>query len=160
VKPRPPTLRVKRRYILCSIHPSYREYDPKQVHYAMVDAVTSLWGDARASEIQMSVVMCERGHVVVRCGRGTERDLETAVSTVTSINGQHVALRPVATSGTLRSLKNRMGKEPLACREREYEVGGIACTGILLPGQKVDLVEKGNKNQKILYFTQQELEES
>ena len=142
------------------MYPPYREYDPRTVHYSILDAVTSLWGDARTSEIKMSVVMCEWGYVVIRCVRGTERYLETAVSTVALINGLRVVLRSVATSGTLRSLKIRMKEESMNYEVNEYMLSARPYEGKLLAGQKVDLVEKGIKNQKRLYFTKQELEES
>ncbi len=46
MKPLPPTLREKRRYILARIVPRWRiPEDARLLHLAVMEAATSLWGD-------------------------------------------------------------------------------------------------------------------
>lgn len=159
MKPRPPTLRGKRRYLLASIAPWHLQTESKQVYIAIFDALSSLWGDALAAEIQMAVVACENGYVIIRCRRGLESKVETAIATVTAINGHNIALHSIATSGTIRSLHSRMKKLPDSIWNEEYEMMGQRYTSCRYSRQKVDLFVKGIKNQKTLYFTHNELED-
>ena len=84
MSPRPPTLRENRRYILVRVEPAGTVIDQKELYYAISDAVTSLWGDAAAGVITQAVVAAENGHVIIRCLRGTEKELALALSTVTT----------------------------------------------------------------------------
>jgi ribonuclease P/MRP protein subunit POP5 len=158
VKPRPPTLRVKRRYILARIVPHYRCIEPRQMYYAASEALTSLWGDARAAEMQMAVISCDAGYCIVRCRRNTEALVETALSTVTGVDGEPVALHPLATSGTLHGIRKRMHPIPEEQTLEEVVIGGEAYSALLFQRQKVDLYAKGIKNQETLYFTRDEME--
>jgi ribonuclease P/MRP protein subunit POP5 len=158
VKPRPPTLRQKRRYILAEIVPHYRSIEPRQMYIAAFDALSSLWGDARTSELQMAVISCECGSCIFRCTRGGETLVETGLSTVTEVNGERVALHPIATSGTLRALKKRMRPLPEERILERVELGGVVYSGSIFQRQKVDLYAKGIKNQETLYFTHDEME--
>jgi ribonuclease P/MRP protein subunit POP5 len=158
VKPRPPTLREKRRYILAGITPHYRSIEQRQMYLTVFEALTSLWGDARTSEIQMAVISCESGYCIVRCRRGTETLVESALSTVTAVNGERVALHPLATSGTLHALRRRMRPLPEECPVDGVEIDGMEYSGILFQREKVDLYAKGIKNQETLYFTRDEME--
>ena len=106
--PRPPTLREKRRYVLARIDPHGTVPDPKELYYAVHEAVTSLWGDAAGALIHVAVIAVEGEYAIVRCRRGTERELAIALSTVVSCGGRRVALRTVAASGTIESLRERI----------------------------------------------------
>jgi ribonuclease P/MRP protein subunit POP5 len=105
---RPPTLRENRRYILARVLPAGTPVDQKDLYYAITDAVTSLWGDSVAAMITPAVVGAEGDFVFIRCRRGTERELITALSTVTACRETRLALRIYATSGTLESLRDRI----------------------------------------------------
>ncbi|HXX55184.1 MAG TPA: Rpp14/Pop5 family protein, partial [Methanoregula sp.] len=98
--PRPPTMREKRRYILAKVEPSGTIIDQKELYFAVSDAITSLWGDSAAAVVNAAVVAAEEGHVIVRCQRGTERELAIALSTVTGYRDQRLTLRLAAASGT------------------------------------------------------------
>jgi len=158
VKPRPPTLRQKRRYILAEVIPHYRRIEPRQMYIAAFEALSSLWGDAHTSELQMAVISCECGYCIFRCTRGSEAFVETALSTVTEVNGERVALHPMATSGTLHALKTRMRPLPEEHTLEGVELAGVMYSGIIFQRQKVDLYAKGIKNQETLYFTRDEME--
>jgi len=109
---RPPTLRENRRYILARVVPAGTPIDQKDLYYAISDAVTSLWGDGMAALITPAVVVAEGDFVFIRCRRGTERELTIALSTVTSCRETRLALRTLAVSGTMESLRDRIRRMP------------------------------------------------
>ena len=177
---RPPTLRENRRYVLVRVEPAGTVIDQKELYYAIADAVTSLWGDAAGGVIMQAVVAAEHGHVIIRCLRGTERELALALSTVTSCRDARLALRIVAASGTMESLRERIRPveapaehspvpvaEPVPGSE---DAGGTEPAGCVFAGkpylllncngQKVDVIEKGFKNAHRLFLTRSDLENS
>jgi len=181
---RPPTLRENRRYILARILPAGTPIDQKELYFAITDAVTSLWGDGMAAVITPAVVAAEGDYVFIRCRRGTERELTIALSTVTGCRETRLALRILATSGTMESLRERIRRTPppreappaaepsgeaasskssepgqnLLAPAREYPIGGSVYTIAHCDGQKVDVIEKGFKNTHRLFLTRQDLE--
>lgn len=188
MSPRPPTLRENRRYVLVRVEPAGTVIDQKELYYAISDAVTSLWGDAVAGVITQAVVAAEHGHVIVRCLRGTEKELALALSTVTACRDTRLALRIVAASGTMESLRERIrnGKNVAGTAPESPAIfpaeppaepaSGTDGTGITVPGectvggkpflildcngQKVDVIEKGFKNAHRLFLTRSDLENS
>jgi ribonuclease P/MRP protein subunit POP5 len=161
---RPPTLRENRRYILVRVEPAGTVIDQKELYYAISDAVTFLWGDAAAGVITQAVVAAENGHVIIRCLRGTEKDLAIAISTVTACRDVRLALRIVAASGTIESLRERIRgqqapEEPVPDTSgrifENKEIDIVYCNG-----QKVDVIEKGFKNAHRLFLTRSDLEKS
>ena len=162
VKARPPTMRAKKRYILARIEPQLPDPDPKELYFAVLDSVTSLFGDAQAARMMPGVMTCGAGYALIRCVRGHEVQLRIALLTLTSVAERRIALHPVATSGTMLALRRRIAcmrplrKEtisPLQFRDKEYLARRY-------PGQKVDLLEKGIKRQELLFLTQDDLEET
>ncbi|WP_321507004.1 Rpp14/Pop5 family protein [uncultured Methanoregula sp.] len=105
---RPPTLRENRRYILARVLPAGTPIDQKELYFAISDAVTSLCGDSVAAVITPAVVAAEGDFVFIRCRRGTERELSIALSTVTGCRETKLALRILAISGTMESLRERI----------------------------------------------------
>jgi ribonuclease P/MRP protein subunit POP5 len=176
MSPRPPTLRENRRYLLVRVEPAGTVIDQKELYYEIADAVTSLWGDAMAGVITQAVVAAENGHVIIRCLRGTEKELALALTTVTACRDVRLALRIVAASGTIDSLRERIlsgkpVKEPASGPEPESAVTGSTdpdeCvfaekTFHLMNcnGQKVDVIEKGFKNAHRLFVTKSDMENS
>jgi ribonuclease P/MRP protein subunit POP5 len=152
-------MRTKRRYILARILPYRAWIDQKQMYFSVIEAATSLLGDAAAGLAQPAVVFCEGGYVVVRCRRGTEKDVAVALSTVTAVADERIALRTVATSGTIHALRRRMRSIRQLPGDEEVKIGETYFAVYRYPRQKVDLVEKGIKHQKSLFFTEADLEE-
>jgi len=159
---RPPTLREKRRYILVRIDPAGTDLDQKDLYYAVSDATSQLWGDAMAAVIMPAVVAAEGQFVIIRCRRGTEHELATAISTITACRDTRIALRMVAASGTIESLNDRIPRQtapdleqnPRECRFDKKLFQISHCNG-----QKVDVIEKGFKNTNRLFLTKEDLEE-
>ncbi|WOF16407.1 ribonuclease P [Methanoplanus sp. FWC-SCC4] len=159
MKPLPPTLREKRRYILLRIVPNNAGYDGKSLYYAIYDAVVSLFGDSKAAEINMAVVFSENNYVIVRCIRGSEEFLKTALATVYKISGINCGLRPVAVSGTIASLKKRISQTGECSEEEIVLLGEESYSVFRCSREKVDLYKEGIKHQDTLYFTRDDLEE-
>jgi ribonuclease P/MRP protein subunit POP5 len=161
MSPRPPSMRDKRRYLIVQILPRCLIPEQKDLYLAVQDAVTSLWGDSASARIQAAVVAGGQGYGIIRCLRGTETQLATAVSTVTTISGQKACIRSCAVSGTIAALQRR--GIPPACLPcplgAEAEFDGRTFVIRCRDGEKVDLLEKGFKTQELLFLTEQEIEE-
>jgi len=158
---RPPTLRDKRRYLLVRVNPPGTPIDQKELYYAVSDAVSSLWGDAVAGIIVQAVICAEDDYVVIRCRRGTERELAIALSTVTRIRDTKIALRIISASGTIESLRDRMKPlppPPSPDTAPEYRFSGKDYVAVHCDGQKVDVIEKGFKNTSRLFLTTEDME--
>jgi len=162
VSPRPPTLRENRRYILARIEPTGTAPDPKDLYYAVSEAVTSLWGDAMAATIVPAVIAIEEGYAIIRCRRGSEKELATALSTVTSCRDTRLALRILAASGTIESLRERIRSsarpDPDGTGPGCVTFGNKEWTVRYCHGQKLDVIEKGFKNTNRLFLTRNDLE--
>ena len=160
---RPPTLREKHRYMLVSVEPFGRIIDRKDLYYAVCDATTSLWGDVTAAVIMPAVIASEGQHVIIRCRRGTERELSIALSTITCCRDNPIALHIVAASGTIDTLREKIRRlqnpdtEPASQNERM--LGEKLFQILYCYGQKVDVIEKGFKNTNRLFLTKEDLEE-
>jgi len=152
-------MRGRRRYLLVRILPYHADPDSKDLYLSLRDAATALWGDAGAARMQPAVVFCERGYVIVRCARGTERDLEAVIATITTAGGMRVALRTIATSGTIHGLKQRIRGQTTIREPGTLSISGKRFTAFHYPRQKLDLVEESIKNQETLFFTQKDLED-
>jgi ribonuclease P/MRP protein subunit POP5 len=165
---RPPTLRDKRRYLLVRVDPAGTPVDQKDLYYAISDAVTTLWGDAMAAIIVQAVICAEGDYVVIRCRRGMERELAIGLSTITAVRDTRIALRIIAASGTIDSLRDRMKTAHRAGAPEGAAVDG-AMTGCRFggkeylvacgDGQKIDVIEKGIKNASRLFLIREDLEE-
>jgi ribonuclease P/MRP protein subunit POP5 len=174
---RPPTLREKRRYLLARIDPAGTIPDAKDLYYAMYEAVVSLFGDMAAAAMQPSVLAVEDGYVILRCRRGAEREFAIALSTLSACRDNPVALRVLATSGTMESLRERIAEfapreNPAKCLDRvpppgegtcgtpapRYRFGEFPVEVVAWYGHKVDALEKGFKNTRRLFLTTEDLE--
>lgn len=161
MKARPPTLRLKKRYILARIDPPWICPAPKDLAAAFNQALTGLYGDKTSAEAEMGLISFESGFAEIRCRRGYEMVVRTALSTVISVNEEAVAVRSLVTSGTLSGIRKRRTG---ILRQIPEESGDEELLGKIYsvrryPCQKVDLVEKGIKGQELLFLTQDDLEE-
>ena len=156
---RPPTLRIRYRYLLASVAPPYREIDPKKMHRALHEAVTSLYGDAQASEIKMGVMRVGGGVAILRCQRGREQLLGLALSTVTSVDGVRVTLSPVAVSGTMKTLREKIPASPAFRYGGEREIGGRLYAEWRAEDGRIDFIAKGIRTEETLYIIHDEMED-
>lgn len=140
MKALPPTLRINKRYVLCRIVPHGIDADGKAVYYAVYDAVSSLFGDNGAAEIGMSVVHTEGNWAIIRCTRGTEKKLQAAISTVCSIGDMPCAIRPVLTSGTILTLKEKI-------RAAESRADGEGCENCEGSAESAECADSDNYDE-------------
>ena len=161
MKPRPPSMRDKRRYVLVKIVPPWISPGTKDLFLSVQEAVSSLLGDATASRIQMAVVHVSEDFAILRCSRGTEKVLEQALPTVFCIGNDQVSLRPVATSGTILSLKEKIvqKKRGILPEKKDVTYKGKLYDAYDYPGQKIDLLEKGFKSRELLFLTNDDIED-
>lgn len=159
MRPRPKALRQKRRYLLVRVLPPWREVEQKALYLAVSEAVTSLFGDARAAGIGAAVVFSGNGCAIVRCRRGCERDLAVACATVTAVGECGAALRTVAVSGTIAALKRRMDGWVRAGPPEQVLYGEKDLPARRYGRHKVDVIQEGIKKQSIVFLTDCEREE-
>ncbi len=110
MKPLPPTLRENYRYILYEIDPPDTSLEKKYIYQTIAERGRSLIGDNGFSLVNPSLIIKQDKYCIIRCRRGEEKMLLAITATVTSGFGQGIALRPLATSGTMKSLKDRFMK--------------------------------------------------
>ena len=159
MKPLPPTQRPNWRYIACELVPSWCPVSARDMHYAIVGCEASLFGDSTAAAMRTSVISCDNGVVVLRCIRGTEKDVETVLATVTGVGDFSVALHPFATSGTLHALRKKIRPCSRPSEEGNCKIGENTYRILGISGQKVDLVKQGIKQTTALYFNIEDLED-
>ncbi|HOT93623.1 MAG TPA: Rpp14/Pop5 family protein [Methanoregulaceae archaeon] len=151
MKPRPPTLRQNRRYLLVRTAPSYVRLEAKPLYLAIGEAVTALFGDQGAARIDQAVVAVMAGYVVVRCRRGEEGRLTAALATVTGVAGQRVALHPRAVSGTIQSLRTRIAPVP-----EPVVLGGEGSETdprrVRIGAARVDVIVHDYKGENVVHF--------
>jgi ribonuclease P/MRP protein subunit POP5 len=154
-------MRDKRRYILARIVPQWKWPEAKELFLSIQEAVNSLRGDAIAADIQMAVVYCGNEFAILRCGRGTEKILEQALSTAFLLGEDHVAVRSIAVSGTILTLKKKIEqlRQEEIPEQEELSLHGKVFDSYHYPGQKVDLLEKGFKSRELLFLTEEDIEE-
>jgi ribonuclease P/MRP protein subunit POP5 len=162
--PRPPTLRDKRRYLLVRVEPAGTPIDQKELYYAIADAITTIFGDAAAAIMIQAVVGAEGDFVFLRCRRGTEQELAIAISTITACREIRIALRIIAASGTLESLRERIrtmkAPEPAPDGLGDLTFDQKTVIPLYCHGQKVDVIEKGFKNAHRFFLTTEDMEKS
>jgi ribonuclease P/MRP protein subunit POP5 len=159
---RPPTLREKRRYLLARVDPAGTNPDPKDLYYAVYEGVVSLFGDMSAAAMQPSVIAVEGEYAILRCRRGAEPGFAIALSTITTCRDIPVALRILAVSGTIESLRERIATQgPVPKNEvtaTSYQFDAAPVEVVQWYGHKVDVLEKGFKNTRRLFLTTEDLE--
>lgn len=152
MKPRPPTLRQDRRYVLVRVAHASLVPDGKALYLAIAEAVAAVYGDAGAAVIDQAVVAVERGHAIVRCRRGEEERLIAAVATVTAVDGTACALHPRAVSGTIRSLRDRLVPPPESVVLDETAEGECVRRRCRIGAARVDVIEHDYKGERVVYF--------
>lgn len=161
MKPRPPTMREKRRYILVRMDPPTLSVDGRDFYYAIAESVTSIYGDTGMARIQPAVISCGEGYAIIRCTRSSEKELLAGLAAVSHVHEKKMVIRSILTSGTMCSLHQYLAevKEKTPNMEQDVTFQGRSFIAIRFQGTKVDLFEKGFKNQELLFLTEEDLEE-
>jgi len=141
MRPLPPTLREKRRYLLVKITGEFSAM-PRQleIYHAVRDAAAELFGDVGSAQMHIAVVWSEGEHAVIRCSRGWEQQTIACAAVITRLCESPVMFRTVAVSGTVHGAKNHIK----SATWDSDSLPGYRCSG-----KKVDSL-KGNNTQQYL----------
>jgi len=162
MRPRPPTQREKKRYLLFTVTILGPPAEPRDVASAIHESVTALFGDAGAAGIHATLILTVGDAMVVRCRRGSERMLAAALVTIGEIGGRSVGIRTIAISGTIRGVMRHIPPpaQRLPWTSGEIEVEGRTFT--VIGGEsnadgRIDLIEKGFNRQELLFLTREDI---
>jgi len=150
-------MRENFRYILAVITPDLT-FESRDVYRAIAESVMSLYGDSIAAQVWPAVMKVEGSHVIIRCRRGTEKKLETALSSITSVQGTRSALHPVRTSGTIKTLREIIPKV-MRNREGRAVIAGNTYEVIIAGRGRIDLKDKGIYLDIPRYITKEDTED-
>lgn len=153
-----PTMRENFRYILVRIIPETSVFESLELYRAVSDAVETLFGDTESARIWPSIMIVSGCHAIIRCRRGKEMYLETALATVTHIQNRGAAVHPICTSGTIRTLREKIPGD-MQIRPGAVMIGGTTCDAFFLRGGRIDLKEKGIYHDIPRYITEEDIED-
>lgn len=152
-----PSMRENFRYILVHIIPGDL-YESRDIYRAISESVMSLYGDSTTAKMWPSVMQISGPYAIIRCRRGMEKCLETALSAVSHIQGVPAAMHPLKTSGTIHTLTEKIPKNP-ENRSGKATISGITCDVIIFRQGRIDLKEKGIYHEIPRYITEEDTED-
>jgi ribonuclease P/MRP protein subunit POP5 len=152
-----PSMRDNFRYILVHIIPD-DFYESRDLYRAISESVMCLYGDSIMAKMWPSVMQVFGPYAIIRCRRGMETYLETALSAIHHIQGVPAAIHPLKTSGTIRTLKEKIGKTPDK-RSGKAIISGITCDVVVFRQGRIDLKEKGIYHEIPRYITEEDTED-
>lgn len=132
--------------------------DGREIYGSISTSGISLFGDAWAFRSWASVVYTVDGYAIIRCRRGTEKEVEAAIATVNKIEGFPVALHPIQISGTIRTLKERIDHIP-KLRQCNVMISRDNQRGLIYHDGRIDLKEKGFNQGTPQYITEEDIED-
>jgi len=150
-------MRENFRYILARISPM-NEFESRDIYRAVAESVITLYGDDIAAHMWPAVMQVKGPYVIIRCRRGTEKKLETALSSITSVQGTRSALHPVRTSGTIKTLREIIPKV-MRNREGRAVIAGNTYEVIIAGRGRIDLKDKGIYLDIPRYITKEDTED-
>ncbi|HIH44458.1 MAG TPA: hypothetical protein HA257_05115 [Candidatus Methanoperedenaceae archaeon] len=128
MKPLPPTLRERRRYLAIE---AYSEDAISQSDLAaeIWNAAGSLFGDKGSSECGLRIISFKGGHGIVRCSGDMVREARAVLATITAVKGTRVGIMVRGVAGTIRAATEKyiLGDIELRAETGEKE---IRCSGI------------------------------
>ena len=106
MKPFPPTLREKRRYIKFKVHGQTAEKDVSQ---ALSNSVLSLFGEDGYAHSNFSIIEYEKGVGICRSSHDWLDNILVALAFVTQIKGEKARISVLEVSGTLKKTRRAKG---------------------------------------------------
>ena len=111
----PPTLREKKRYIGLKIY-SQEKIEESDIIYLLWNSIINTYGEIEASKINLWLIESKevpndkrfQYKIIVKCQRGYEDEAITAFNTITRFRKIRVVVHTIRTSGTIKSLKNKI----------------------------------------------------
>jgi len=108
MKPFPPVLREKKRYIYLHIH-SLASVNEKQVSQALSKAVLELLGVNSFSTANFSVIESSSKKAIVKTTHKSVEKVIAALTLLSAIEGKPAWVEVLAVSGTLKKLRSTEG---------------------------------------------------
>ena len=146
------------RYLLIRVAPDTIAYESRDLYRSIVEAVESMYGDLPAARIWPSVVFVSGQYSIIRCRRGLEESLEAALATITSIMNVPVAVHPVLTSGTIRTLQDKIPDERIV-RKGRVIISKHSYDAVFHLNGGIDLKENGIYHEIARYITEEDTED-
>ena len=104
MKPFPPTLREKRRYIEFRVRGPQGEKDATQ---AINNVFLSLFGENGYADANLSVIEYSRGKGILRCSHDWLDNTLVALAFVAKIGAENARIEVLGVSGTLKTLRKK-----------------------------------------------------
>ena len=108
LKPLPPTLREKSRYVLFKIY-STRTFNRKEVSKAIFDAIFQFLGEDTASELSLWFIRWyeDSNMGILKVEHNRVDKIKTTLSLIKEISGSKVLITSIGVSGTLKKLRKK-----------------------------------------------------
>ncbi|MDD1728127.1 MAG: hypothetical protein LUQ50_03545 [Methanospirillum sp.] len=152
-------MRENYRYLLARIEPPV-PMDAKEIFLVISDVYCSLFGEIQASYAWIAVMEYTPPYGIFRCRRGYEHTVEAALSCVTSIRGIPSVIHPFKTSGTIRTIREKINQNKVdIIRTGKVKVNETWISVEINSTDRIDLKEKGINHNMPLYITEEDIED-
>ncbi len=102
----PSALRDKKRYVLIEILNA--NISEKDFYFGFWIELLSFFGSKGLAEMNPRLVLFKKNKAIIKCKRGKEIDLIAGLAFIQKIRNKKVILNPILTSGTIRTLKEKI----------------------------------------------------
>ncbi len=110
LNPLPPTLRENQRYIVFRII-SKKEFEGKDIADALWKNTLRLYGDVGTSELSLWMPLNlydkKKKEGIIKCNHISVEKVRFSLATIKEINEEHVIIKVLGTTGTIKSAKNK-----------------------------------------------------
>ncbi len=112
MKPVPPTLRAKKRYIAFKVH-SEEQVSKKDVTNAILRETVSFYGELSASDFGLWIMDFdeERGAGFLVCNRQFQGEMIACLTLIDIVGREKASFQVLGASGTIKALKRKFLKD-------------------------------------------------
>ena len=102
----PLSKRERKRYLLIEVLNA--DVAEKDFYFGFWIELLSFFGSKGLAEMNPKIVLYKTNKAIVKCRRGKEVELIAGLAFITKIRNKKVILNPISTSGTVKTLKEKM----------------------------------------------------
>lgn len=112
MKPVPPTLRMKKRYIAFSVH-SERRVSKKDVTNAILRETVRFYGELIVSDFSLWIMEFDEdiGTGFLVCNRRFQGEMIASLALIDTVGREKTSFQVLGTSGTIKALKRKFLKD-------------------------------------------------